>query len=89
MLKPFLSILPEVSKPERKVCSRIMQLAIVLIFVFLLPPSCCHFYSLDSIQGKGSMDSHHIVYLPCLLSSELLHELAVGHSTKINHRYFM
>lgn len=30
MLKPFLSILPEVSKPERKVCSRVMQLAMSL-----------------------------------------------------------
>lgn len=55
-----MSILPEVSKPERKVR--------VLVVVRCIEGVLCA----DPIQREGVMDSHYSLHLPGLLPSELV-----------------
>lgn len=57
MVRPFVSVIPEVSKPERKVMT---NLVIQIITIVL----CA-----DTIQRESAMDSNNIIHLFSLLSN--------------------
>jgi len=59
MVRPFVSVIPEVSKPERKV-GEILCGAVFMVVVT------------DPIPREGIMDSDHLIHLLSLLSDSLI-----------------
>lgn len=67
VIKPFCAVLPEIQKPERKVCiASIILTHEPCIAVATSPKTQCD-CSTDPVQGEGIMDCHHPFHLPGLL----------------------
>lgn len=67
VIKPFCAVLPEIQKPERKVCITLILLThLSCIAVSISYKTQCDCPT-DPVQREGIMDCHHPFHLPGLL----------------------